>query len=94
MNGIWKLNGMFFGWVTNNGSLYSQNGNRIGTLIDNVFYNHNGAYIGELLNNNRIGYNSDHNDWVGPVCYVDGQILAEPLENLLANEVIGYNSPE
>ena len=93
MTGIWKLNGDFFGWITNNGSLFSHNGGRIGTLVNNVFYNHNGVYIGELLNGNRIGYNPDHNDWIGAICDTEGQIIAEPMENILATDALGYNSP-
>ncbi|WP_417364468.1 hypothetical protein [Galbibacter sp.] len=95
MNGIWKLNGQFYGWLTDNGSLFSRNGDRIGTLAiaNNAFYNHGGAYMGELLNGNRIGINPDHSDWMGPMSNPDGQIYNEPLENLMATEVIGYHSP-
>ena len=94
MNGIWKLNGQFYGWLADNGSLFSRNGGRIGTLGgNNAFYNHNGNYMGELLNGNRIGVNPDHNDWMGPICYPDGEIYNEPLDNILTTEVIGYHSP-
>lgn len=93
MEPIWKISGLFAGWISSRGEVFNSRGFRVGTLVENVLYDRGGDYLGELINKNYVGRHEGHNDWFGPGCDIASEIGLEPMENLIGIEAHGYSDP-
>jgi hypothetical protein len=93
MKPIWKISGKFYGWLNENGAFYLANGNRFGTISNNVLYNHKGTYWGEVVNSDYIGSNMDHSDWLEPTCYLNSRINLISQMDRIGIVIYGYDDP-
>ncbi len=94
MKPAWKISGTFFGWFNDQGEFYNSNGQRIGTIKNNVLYDSNAKYIGDLLNEQYIGKDELRTHLIGVICDDTGKIEMDPKENLIGLDSTGYTDPE
>jgi hypothetical protein len=91
---LWDISGEFFGWSSEVGEFYNSKGKRRGTISNNVLYDQNGLYVGEIIQEQYVGRHEDHLDWLGPICINEGEVLLEPMHELMGLETYSFHIPD
>ena len=94
MSPAWKISGTFFGWFSEQGEFYDTNGQRLGTIKDNVLYDSEANYVGDLINEKYIGKNELKTHLIGVICDNTGEINMNSMDDLIGIELIGFTDPE